>query len=299
MTKKTYSTEFKRAVATEAIKGKKSVSQIANDFGVHQTLVRNWKKSFSDMDSPKNEITELLKPNPRVLDGNALKNTISEAKQLVENIFTSETDEDLRSQLEKTYRYLLDAEELAEVTDLRSFKKAVSSSETNIEEHLKQEAQELGHKTSSEYLANLDQSITSFSDALINEYCFFNANYEFSEYSSEAMERSSLVTGLREAFNKAEEAISTKSILVGITPSSLVGTYLDPSDRFIGSKRLLNCEVTLEFDEEISLTKRQEQSIVRAVDIFLKSTDYLDFELLRLFGYEDELSFTVSTEVAK
>ena len=46
MGKKTrqFSTEFKSRVALEAIKGRKTISQIAAEFDVHPTQVNNWKK---------------------------------------------------------------------------------------------------------------------------------------------------------------------------------------------------------------------------------------------------------------
>lgn len=297
MTKKTYSIEFKRAVATEAIKGKKSVSQIASDFGIHPTLVRNWRQSLNDMDSPENDLPKLLSLDSKILARDVLTDGIIKAKELIENIFIDETDEELQLLIQKAYRYLLDAEILADVTDQYSLKKVISTSQTNIGEHLKQEARELGHQSLAEYLANLNQSFESFSNALITEYCFFNANHEFEEYLFESARRSSLASDLREAFNRAEEALSIKSILFGIVPPSHTTTYLDPSDRFIGPKKLLNCKITLEFETETKLTKREEISIIKAVDVFLKSTEYLDFDLLELFGYDKELSFDISTEI--
>ena len=44
--RKNYSPELKAKVAIEAIKGKKTISQIASDFGVHPILVTRWKKQF-------------------------------------------------------------------------------------------------------------------------------------------------------------------------------------------------------------------------------------------------------------
>ena len=46
MTKKRrqYPASFKFKVAMEASKGMKTISQIASDYEVHPTLVRNWKK---------------------------------------------------------------------------------------------------------------------------------------------------------------------------------------------------------------------------------------------------------------
>ena len=44
--RKSYLPEFKAKVALEAIKGEKTVSQIASEFGVHPILVTKWKKQF-------------------------------------------------------------------------------------------------------------------------------------------------------------------------------------------------------------------------------------------------------------
>ncbi len=42
--RKSYLPEFKAKVAIEAIKGEKTISQIASEFGVHPILVTKWKK---------------------------------------------------------------------------------------------------------------------------------------------------------------------------------------------------------------------------------------------------------------
>ena len=44
--RKSYSPEFKAKVAIEAIKGEKTISQIASEFGVHPVQVTKWKKQF-------------------------------------------------------------------------------------------------------------------------------------------------------------------------------------------------------------------------------------------------------------
>jgi len=44
--RKSYSPEFKAKVAIEAIKGEKTISQIASEFDVHPILVTKWKKQF-------------------------------------------------------------------------------------------------------------------------------------------------------------------------------------------------------------------------------------------------------------
>ena len=41
---RTFNIEFKARVALEALKGNKTLSQIASDFGVHPTQICNWKK---------------------------------------------------------------------------------------------------------------------------------------------------------------------------------------------------------------------------------------------------------------
>ena len=42
--KKRYDSKFKSKVAVEAIKGERSIAEIASDFGVHSNLVGQWKK---------------------------------------------------------------------------------------------------------------------------------------------------------------------------------------------------------------------------------------------------------------
>ena len=43
---KNYSPQFKAKVALEAIKGEKTISQIASEFGIHPQQVSSWKKEF-------------------------------------------------------------------------------------------------------------------------------------------------------------------------------------------------------------------------------------------------------------
>jgi transposase len=47
-TRKTFSGEFKARVALEAIRGIKTVNEIAQEFGVHPTQVGLWKKELQD-----------------------------------------------------------------------------------------------------------------------------------------------------------------------------------------------------------------------------------------------------------
>jgi transposase len=44
MKRKSYSKEFKARVAMEAIKGQKTVSEIASEYGVHPNQISTWKK---------------------------------------------------------------------------------------------------------------------------------------------------------------------------------------------------------------------------------------------------------------
>ena len=43
---KKYTAKFKASVALEAIKGDKTISQIASEYGIHPQQVRNWRKEF-------------------------------------------------------------------------------------------------------------------------------------------------------------------------------------------------------------------------------------------------------------
>ena len=46
MTRKTFNKDFKARVAIEAIKGDRTVNQIASEFDVHPTQVNQWKKAL-------------------------------------------------------------------------------------------------------------------------------------------------------------------------------------------------------------------------------------------------------------
>ena len=39
---------FKARVALEAVKGERTVSELAADYGVHPTMIRQWKKALLD-----------------------------------------------------------------------------------------------------------------------------------------------------------------------------------------------------------------------------------------------------------
>ena len=44
--RKQYSAEFKFRVALEAAKESKTISELASEYAVHPTMVRNWKKQL-------------------------------------------------------------------------------------------------------------------------------------------------------------------------------------------------------------------------------------------------------------
>lgn len=48
MERKIYRGEFKAKVAVEAIKGEKTSSEIAGEYGVHPTQIAQWKKQVMD-----------------------------------------------------------------------------------------------------------------------------------------------------------------------------------------------------------------------------------------------------------
>lgn len=47
--RKQYSPKFKAKVALEAIKGQRTINEIAAAFGVHPTIVQKWKKQALDL----------------------------------------------------------------------------------------------------------------------------------------------------------------------------------------------------------------------------------------------------------
>ncbi len=67
--RKSYNSEFKAKIATEAIKGQKTVQEIANHYGVHPNQVGQWKKQaiehlpeiFSDRRAKEQQSEEELK----------------------------------------------------------------------------------------------------------------------------------------------------------------------------------------------------------------------------------------------
>ena len=48
MQRKQHSADFKAKVALEAIKGLKTVNELASEFGVHPTQIHQWKKQALD-----------------------------------------------------------------------------------------------------------------------------------------------------------------------------------------------------------------------------------------------------------
>jgi transposase-like protein len=48
MPRKRYSAVFKSRVATEALKGQKSISEIASEYEVHPNQVSKWKRKLQD-----------------------------------------------------------------------------------------------------------------------------------------------------------------------------------------------------------------------------------------------------------
>lgn len=54
--KKRYSAEFKAKVAFEAIRGEKTISQLASEYGIHGTSINQWRR-------------ELLKGASQVFEG--------------------------------------------------------------------------------------------------------------------------------------------------------------------------------------------------------------------------------------
>jgi transposase-like protein len=49
MSKKSFTSEFKSKVAIEALKGQKTVSELAVEFEVHPTQIKNWKKQLMEV----------------------------------------------------------------------------------------------------------------------------------------------------------------------------------------------------------------------------------------------------------
>ncbi len=48
MAKKTFTAEFKAKVAIEAVKGNKTINELASEFEIHPSQVQSWKKMLID-----------------------------------------------------------------------------------------------------------------------------------------------------------------------------------------------------------------------------------------------------------
>ena len=48
MKRKQHSAQFKARVALEALKGQKTVNQLASDYGVHPTQISHWKRKLQE-----------------------------------------------------------------------------------------------------------------------------------------------------------------------------------------------------------------------------------------------------------
>ena len=55
-----HTAEFKARVAIEAIRGMKTMSEIASEFEIHPVMVSNWKKEM--LDSAPNSSRSAIKP---------------------------------------------------------------------------------------------------------------------------------------------------------------------------------------------------------------------------------------------
>ena len=85
--RKTYSPEFKAKVALAAIKNDETISQLAARFGVHPTMIHNWKRSLLDGASDVFDKGQKSKKN-REAEVNELYKQIGKLK--VANDFLSE-----------------------------------------------------------------------------------------------------------------------------------------------------------------------------------------------------------------
>src|SRR5512136_1750979 len=60
--RKIFSGEFKAKVALEAIRGLKTINEIAQDFGVHPTQVGQWKKELQEQAAGLLEVKRGVRP---------------------------------------------------------------------------------------------------------------------------------------------------------------------------------------------------------------------------------------------
>jgi len=64
--RKKHSASFKSKIALEAIKGEKTINEIAAEYGIHLQQVRNWRREFLEkahLVFEKSSDTEKLKKN--------------------------------------------------------------------------------------------------------------------------------------------------------------------------------------------------------------------------------------------
>jgi transposase-like protein len=61
-TRKVFSGEFKAKVALEAVRGIKTVNEIAQDFGVHPTQVGQWKRELQEQAASLFEVRRGVRP---------------------------------------------------------------------------------------------------------------------------------------------------------------------------------------------------------------------------------------------
>lgn len=63
--RKQYSAEFKAKVALEAVRGQKTVPQLASQYQVHPTVIHNWKRQLLD------GISSIFEPGSASASGNS------------------------------------------------------------------------------------------------------------------------------------------------------------------------------------------------------------------------------------
>ncbi len=93
--RKRHSAEFKAKVAIEAVKGLKTVNEIAAHFEVAPTQVSTWKKQFLDASAETFKTTKQNKPSCNQSDVDNLYRKIGQLE--VENEFLKKKWEHLKS----------------------------------------------------------------------------------------------------------------------------------------------------------------------------------------------------------
>jgi len=71
--RKQFSSEFKAKVALEALKGQKTVAELASEFGVHSTQITAWRNQL------KEQAVEVF--------GNAHDKSMQQQKELIERLY--------------------------------------------------------------------------------------------------------------------------------------------------------------------------------------------------------------------